>query len=125
MTTALQGVRVVEFGRDVAAPYAGWLLAQYGADVVKVEPPEGDSSRRFGPFPDDVAHPERSGLFLHLNRNKRSVAAHPQRDAALIRGLASQADIFIEDFPPGKPADWRWGWQSLAAVNPNPLPFVN
>jgi len=118
VTTALQGVRVVEFGRDVAAPYAGWLLAQYGADVVKVEPPEGDSSRRFGPFPDDVPHPERSGLFLHLNRNKRSVAAHPQRDAALIRGLAAQADIFIEDFPPGKPADWRWGWQTLAAVNP-------
>ena len=118
MTTALDGVRVVEFGRDVAAPYAGWLLAQYGADVVKVEPPEGDASRRFGPFPDDIPHAERSGLFLHLNRNKRSVAAHPEHDAALIRGLASQADIFIEDFPPGKAADWHWDWPTLAAANP-------
>ena len=118
MTTALDGVRVVEFGRDVAAPYAGWLLAQYGADVIKVEPPEGDSARRFGPFPDDIPHPERSGLFLHLNRNKRSIAAHPEHDAALIRGLAAEADIFIEDFPPGRTTDWQWDWPTLAAANP-------
>ena len=53
----LAGVRIVDLSRNVAGPYASYLLAQFGADVVKVEPPGGDPSRRFGPFPDDVANP--------------------------------------------------------------------
>ena len=118
MTTPLDGVRVLELSGGVAGPYAGRLLAEFGADVVKIEPPDGDRSRMFGPFPDDQPHKERSGLFLHLNRNKRSVVLDAANDAESILRLAADADILIEDFPPGSPAAWRWGWDALAAVNP-------
>ena len=118
MTAALDGVRVVDLSRDVAGPYASRLLAEQGADVVKIEPPGGDPSRAFGPFPNDEAHPERSGLFLHLNRNKRSTVLDPASDAGVIRSLAATADILIEDYPPGRAAEWHWGWETLAALNP-------
>ena len=118
MTTPLDGVRVLELSGGVAGPYAGRLLAEFGADVVKIEPPAGDRSRTFGPFPNDQPHRERSGLFLHLNRNKRSVVLDAANDAESILRLAADADILIEDFPPGSPAAWRWGWDALAAVNP-------
>ena len=77
MAGPLVGIRVLDLTRDVAGPYASKLLADYGADVLKLEPPEGDPSRRFGPFPDNEPHPERSGLFLHLNTNKRSAVVDP------------------------------------------------
>ena len=71
---ALSNVRVLDFTHYVAGPYCTKLMADYGADVLKVERPgTGDAARRLGPFPDDEPHPERSGLFLHLNTNKRSV----------------------------------------------------
>ena len=114
----LQGIRVVDLSRNVAGPYASYLLAQFGADVVKVEPPGGDPSRRFGPFPDDRPDPECSGLFLHLNRNKRSVVLDAAKDAATIRRLAADADILIEDFAPGEAASGGWGYDALSAANP-------
>ena len=114
----LAGVRIVDLSRNVAGPYASYLLAQFGADVVKVEPPGGDPSRRFGPFPDDVADPECSGLFLHLNRNKRSVVLDAAREGQAIRRLAGDADILIEDFGPGDAARWGWGFDVLSAANP-------
>ncbi|MCY3811542.1 MAG: CoA transferase [Gammaproteobacteria bacterium] len=116
--TPLAGIRIVDLSRNVAGPYASYLLAQFGADVVKVEPPGGDPSRRFGPFPDDVADPECSGLFLHLNRNKRSVVLDAAEDGATIRRLAADADILIEDFAPGDAARWGWGFDVLSAANP-------
>ena len=70
----LKGLRVIEWGDLVSGPWAARLMADMGADVVKVEPPgSGDTSRRVGPFPGDVPHPETSGLFLYLNLNKRGV----------------------------------------------------
>ena len=60
----LPGVRVVDLGQRISAPYCAKILAQMGAEVIKVEPPEGDAARRMGPFPDDIPHPEKSGLFL-------------------------------------------------------------
>ena len=113
-------MRVIELTRGVAGPYAAKLLAEQGAEVIKLEPPGGDPSRTFGPFPDDVPHPERSGLFLHLNRNKRSVVVDPS-DAAgaeMIRRLASEAHVVFEDYPPGSAEAWGWGWQTLHAINP-------
>jgi crotonobetainyl-CoA:carnitine CoA-transferase CaiB-like acyl-CoA transferase len=68
----LEGVRVLELATGVAGPYCGRLLAGLGADVVKLEPPGGDRTRREGPFPGDLPDPEKSGLFLHLNTGKRS-----------------------------------------------------
>ena len=114
----LAGVRVVDLSRNVAGPYASYLLAQFGADVVKVEPPGGDPSRRFGPFPNDVPDPETSGLFLHLNRNKRSVALDAARDGAKILDLARDADVLIEDFAPGVSHAGGWDFDTLAAANP-------
>ncbi|MBI3966902.1 MAG: CoA transferase [Chloroflexi bacterium] len=73
MAGALESIRVVELGDFIAVPFAGKLLADLGADVIKVEPPEGDSARRFGPFANDEPHPECSGLFLYLNTNKRNL----------------------------------------------------
>ena len=120
MTGALAGIRVLELAGGVAGPYAARLLAEQGAHVTKVEPPGGDPSRQFGPFFDDHPHPERSGLFLHLNRNKHSVVLDPTTvdGAATIRGLAANADIFIEDSPPGEPARHGWGWNDLVQINP-------
>ena len=76
---ALDGVRVVEWGSFVSAPFCGKMLAELGADVIKVEPPVyGDESRRHGPFPQNVPDAERSGLFLFANLNKRGITLDPQ-----------------------------------------------
>src|SRR5436190_1902132 len=74
MPAALDQLRVLEVGSGVAAAYAAKLLADLGAQVIKVEPPGGgDATRARGPFPGDVPHPEKSGLFLYLNANKRGI----------------------------------------------------
>src|ERR1700693_2392608 len=70
---ALEGVTVVECGRTGAAAYGAKLMADLGADVIKVEPPEGDPARALGPFPGHQPHSEKSGTFLYLNTNKRGV----------------------------------------------------
>ena len=72
MPGILEGIRVLELGEHVSAPFCAKLLADYGADVIKVEPPgEGDVARRTGPFAGDNPHPEKSIPFLYLNANKR------------------------------------------------------
>ncbi|MFV0259859.1 MAG: CaiB/BaiF CoA transferase family protein [Acidimicrobiales bacterium] len=108
MSQPLAGVRVIELATEVAGPYAGKLLADYGADVIKVEPPGGDPARRHGPFPagpggDPEPDPEQSALFLHLNANKRSVVADLGRNADrdLVADLIAGADVVIESFAPG------------------------
>ena len=66
-------IRVVECGAGISAAFAAKMLADLGADVIKVEQPEGDLTRRRGPFPNDEPHPEKSALFAYLNINKRGV----------------------------------------------------
>ena len=107
MSQPLSGVRVVELAQGIAGPYAGKLLADFGADVVKVEPPGGDRSRQVGPFPTDGTgtRPETGALFLHLNTNKRSVVASP--DDALVDQLVAGADIVIQCEPRPDPAELR------------------
>ena len=101
---ALSNIRVLDFTQTIAGPYCTKLLADYGADVVKVERPGiGDAARRLGPFPKDEPHPEKSGAFLHLNTNKRSITldlktTHGQE---ISRALASKVDIVVESFRPG------------------------
>lgn len=102
MQQALGDVRVIEVGEMVSAPYAAKLLADMGAEVVKVErPPKGDAARRLSPLGE--AETERSGLFLSLNANKRGVTldlAKPQ-GMALLERLAAQADVLVHNiFPP-------------------------
>ena len=79
---ALSHIKVLDFTQHVAGPYCTKLMADQGADVIKVERPgTGDVARRLGPYPGDVPHPEKSGLFLHLNTNKRSVTLDLSTDA--------------------------------------------
>ena len=99
---ALKGVRVVEWSSLVSAPFCGKLLGELGAEVIKIEPPGvGDDSRRLGPFPNDVPHAERSGLFLFANLNKRGVTLDPRAAAGtpLMHQLLESADIFLENQP--------------------------
>jgi CoA:oxalate CoA-transferase len=99
----LHGIRVVEFGEGIATPYCGKLLADFGAEVVKIEPPgRGDRTRRHGPFPGDRSHPERSGLFIALNTNKFGITLEPAQPAGrrLLHQLLERADVFLHQTPP-------------------------
>jgi crotonobetainyl-CoA:carnitine CoA-transferase CaiB-like acyl-CoA transferase len=82
---ALHGIRVLECGELVAAPYAAKLLGHLGADVVKVEPPRGDRARWRPPFLGGEVHRERSGLHLYLNQSKRSLVVDWSRSADVDR----------------------------------------
>ncbi|MEX0799933.1 MAG: CoA transferase [Dehalococcoidia bacterium] len=118
---ALEGIRVVELGQAVSAPYCGKLFADYGADVVKVEPPEGDVARRWGPFPNDEPHPEKSGLYFYLNTNKRGVTleiATPEGREAFL-GLVRNADMLIENQRPARMRELGLDYDTLSKDNPN------
>jgi crotonobetainyl-CoA:carnitine CoA-transferase CaiB-like acyl-CoA transferase len=115
----LDGVRVLEFATGVAGPYAGKLFADYGADVVKVEPPEGDEARQWGPFVSPTSDPDTSALFLHLNTNKRSITLDPSCDRGreLAERLICSADVVIESYRPGTLEAWGLGFEKMKAVN--------
>jgi crotonobetainyl-CoA:carnitine CoA-transferase CaiB-like acyl-CoA transferase len=117
----LSGVRIIEWGDFVSAPWTSRLLADMGADVVKIEPPGvGDSSRRAGPFPQDSPHPEKSGLHLYLNLNKRSVTldlASPD-GRAIFRELVAGADVLIENHRPAAVEALGLTYDSLRDLRP-------
>ncbi|HEX7128195.1 MAG TPA: CoA transferase [Thermodesulfobacteriota bacterium] len=117
---ALEGLRVVEFGGRPGAAYAGKLLADLGADVIKVEPLEGDPARRHGPFPGDRPDPEASGLFLFANANKRSVAVDGARPAgrAIVLDLVERADALVAGGMPAELEAAGLRWADLEARNP-------
>ena len=102
----LDGVRVLEIGGDVSAPFCARLLADYGADVIKIEPPgSGDPARRAGPFAGDDPHPEKSIPFLYLNTNKRSITLRTDTATGrmLLDKLLATADVLVENNPPRYP----------------------
>ncbi len=120
MPQPLEGLRVLEIGTFVSAPYCGKLFAGYGAEVIKVEPPGGDIARAHGPFKDGVAHPETSALFLYLNTGKKSVEldiASPQGREVFLR-LVETADVVIENFKPSEIRSLGLDHAALSAVNP-------
>lgn len=121
MAGPLAGLHVVEVGGGAAAGYATKLMADLGADVIKVEPPGvGDVTRRYGPFPGNRPHPEKSGLFLYLNTNKRGVTldlTHP-RGRELLHGLLRDADLLVHALPPARMAAEGIDWATVHAVNP-------
>jgi crotonobetainyl-CoA:carnitine CoA-transferase CaiB-like acyl-CoA transferase len=101
----LVGLRIVEYSTSIAAAASGKMLADLGAEVIKVEPPRiGDPARRHGPFPDDVPDPERSGLFLWLNANKHGITLDPAPPTgrALLDGLLADADVFLHNWSPAE-----------------------
>lgn len=118
----LRGLKVVELARILAGPWIGQTLADLGADVVKVESPEGDDTRRWGP--PFVRNEDGSGgdaaYFHACNRGKRSVVADLRSEAgrALVRELAVDADVFVENFKVGALAKFGLDYASLRALNP-------
>jgi crotonobetainyl-CoA:carnitine CoA-transferase CaiB-like acyl-CoA transferase len=116
----LAGLKVVELARILAGPWAGQTLADLGADVIKVEAPEGDDTRRWGPpFVDRDG--DRSAAYFHAtNRGKRSVVAdfRTEEGQALVRRLVADADILIENFKVGGLSKYGLDYDSLKAVNP-------
>lgn len=118
----LEGVRVLEFGQIVTAPFCSLLLADFGADVVKVENPEGgDGMRQWPPLMQEREGAEQfSGNFASLNRNKRSLVANLKNDAEVqrLRELCASADILLENFRPGVMDRLGLGYDSLREINP-------
>ena len=121
MSQPLEGIRVIELATGIAGPYAGKLLADYGADVIKVEPPGGDPTRREGARPGPRPDPEASPLFLHLNTNKRSVVADLDSGPGveLVRSLAATANVVVESETPGRLDELGLGPDRLRAANPS------
>lgn len=107
MNVPLEGLRVLDFGRGVAGPYAAQLLGDHGADVIKVEPPRGDWARTMGAQDGSGL----SGTFVAVNRNKRGLCLDLGKPAAvdLARDLARRADVVVESFRPGSWTGWDWG----------------
>ena len=117
---ALAGLKVLEYGQLISAAYCCKLMADLGAEVIKLElPPSGDEARRYGPFPGDVPHPEKSGLFLYLNSNKRGITLNPQQATGvkLFLELVGRTDILVENWPPGFMARLGIGYARLREVN--------
>lgn len=119
---ALTGIKVIEYGTMVSAPYCGKLLADMGAEVVKIEePPAGDPARTRGPFPGDEPHPERSGLFLYLNTSKRGITLDLSRQGGpdAFRRLVRWADVLIDNHPLGHLDSLGFSWEELQRENPS------
>ena len=93
----LEGVKVLELGNMVSAAYATKLMADLGADVIKVEEPGGDHARQRGPFPKGVSDPEQSGLFLYLNTNKRGCTIDLGQETDALTHLVTWADVLIHN----------------------------
>ncbi len=112
----LQGVKVIEVGTLIAAPYAGSLLAQFGAEVIKIESPgEGDPLRKWRKLYEGT-----SLWWYSQSRNKKSVTLNLKsaQGQQIVRDLVKDADIVIENFRPGSLEKWGLGWEDLSRVNP-------
>ncbi len=111
----LSGLKVLDFTRVLSGPYCTALMADLGADVVKIESPQGDDYRRIGPFVDGE-----SALFQNVNRAKRSIALDLKaaRSIEIVRALVETADVVVENFRPGVMDRLGLGWDALSALNP-------
>lgn len=118
---ALTGVKVLDLTHYVAGPYCTKLLADYGAEVIKIERTGiGDGARRLGPFYGDTPHPEKSGLFLYLNTNKLGITLNLKSEGGIgiFRELIKEADVLVENFRPGVMSSLGLGYEALEKLNP-------
>lgn len=112
----LGGLRVLDLSRVLAGPYCTMMLADYGADIIKIEPPVvGDDSRAFGPFIG-----KESAYFMSLNRNKRSIELNfkRQEECDLFKEMVKEADVVVENYRPGTMEKFGLGYEDLKAINP-------
>ncbi len=111
----LTGIRVLEIGSTVAGPFCGRMLADFGAEVIKVEPAEGDPVRTMG-----QQHDGHSLYAASIFRNKKLISIDLRRPEghALVRELAAKSDVVVENFKPGTLEAWGIGWEQLSEINP-------
>ncbi len=117
----LDGLRVLDFGPGIAPSFCAKLLADYGAAIVKVEPPGGgDPARRMGPFVGDDPHPEKSIPFLYVNTGKRSVTLDYSTDSGhtVLLKLLDDADVLVEGFSPSQTAQSAIYYEELSRTHP-------
>ena len=120
-SSALSELTVLDLSQHVAGAYTGKLLAAFGAEVIKVEPPgEGDVARKVGPFPDNEVDPEASALYLYLNTGKQGLTLDISSDegASVLKELVAQADVLVENFVPGTMESMDLDYSTLSAINP-------
>lgn len=118
---AVRALTVIEWSDFVSGPYCGKLLADVGAEVVKVEEPgRGDSARSYGPFPDDVPHPDASGLYGYLNTNKLGVTldVRSATGSSIFKQLINEADVLIENHAPREVRELGLDYPTLSMLNP-------
>jgi CoA:oxalate CoA-transferase len=119
--TLLAGLKVLELGRLISAPYCGKLLADMGAEVMKIEPPGGgDPSRQYGPFLNDDPHRERSGLFLYLNANKQGITLNlaTPTGQSILRALVARSDALVHNLPAQDMGRVGLDYEGLNRINP-------
>ena len=107
--------RVLEIGSTVAGPFCGRMLADFGAEVIKVEPSEGDPVRTMGK---SVGGHSLYAASIFRNKRLVSIDLHREEGRALIRDLAARSDVLIENFKPGTLEKWGLGWEDLSKINP-------
>jgi len=120
MNKTLDGIKIIELAQYISGPYCGMLLAGLGASVTKIEEPGiGDISRRCGPFPEDIPHTDRSGLFHYLNRNKRGITLNITKATGreVLLELLKDADVLLEDMSPKLAGDLKLDFRHLREVN--------
>lgn len=117
---ALQGVRVIDLTRMLSGPYCTMLLADQGAEVIKVESFDGDTSRGHGPYREDDPEQEFGGYFQSVNRNKKSIVLNLKDDACqdVIRKLVATADVLVENYRSGVMERLGLGYEQLREINP-------
>ena len=118
---ALSDMRVIDLTHYITGPVSTKWLADYGADVIKIERPGvGDGARRMGPFYHDEPHPEKSGLFMYLNTNKRGITLNLRSKLGreIFKELVKGADMVVENFKPGVMERLELGYEELEKINP-------
>jgi len=118
---ALSGLKVLDLGHYVAGPYCTRLLAGLGAEVIKIERPDGgDPARRMGPFPDDIPDPEKSGFFLYLNTNRKGITLNLKTETGkgILKKMVRDADVLVENFEPRVMPSLGLDYETLEKINP-------
>ncbi|MCH2525556.1 MAG: CoA transferase [Dehalococcoidia bacterium] len=118
---ALSDLKVLDLGDYVSAPWCARVFANLGAEVIKIEPPDGDRSRLAGPFPKDIPHPEKSGLYLYINAGKLGVTLDVTNPAGrkVFLEMVAEADIIIDNHRPDELLAWGLDYDNLKKSNPN------
>lgn len=120
----MEGIRILSLTGALFGPYCAMILADLGAEVIKVERPGcGDMSREWGPFFPKVEGPDRSGYYVSIHRNNRSLTLNLKdlKGREILRELAAKSDVLIENFKPGTLKEWGLGYDDLRKINPRLL----